>query len=116
MCSMLTHNNLRIIIFHFTDKGPRHRKFQELAQGNKTSSGSKDLNPGILDLAFTLLSPHCTLSSVIKACALKKNKALYVGQSNEAKGKPEKAPPTFNFIAQWNKSGETQFEFLLKLK
>ena len=38
MCSALTHNNLRIIIFHFTDKGPRHRKFQELAQGHKTSN------------------------------------------------------------------------------
>ena len=99
MCSVLTHNNLRIIIFHFTDKGPRHRKFQELDQDHKTSSRSKDLNLGILDLAFTLLSPHYTLSSVIKVCTMKKNKALYVRQSNEEKGWPEKAPPTFNFIA-----------------
>ena len=30
---------------------------------------------------------------------MKKNKALYMGQSNEEKGWPEKAPPTFNFIA-----------------
>ena len=75
------------------------RNLLKEVSGTSTSSGSKDLNPGILDLAFTFLSPHYTLSSVIKACGLKKNKALYVGQINEEKGRPEKASPTFNFIA-----------------
>ena len=41
MCSVLIHNNLRIIIFHFTGKGPRHRSFRNLLKVIKQAVGAK---------------------------------------------------------------------------
>lgn len=66
-CFVWTHNNLwdKNYYFHFTDKEPRHRKFQEHVRSHKASSGRQNFNSRQSDSSIHLLksSPWRTINN-----------------------------------------------------